>query len=776
MINSTCALAAPSGTYGNFGGLDICLRQLVCVDCSNVTAAAFPLEQVPCPPAGLGSGYNTRRVVLVLDNNQNLDLDGAFGWWQSPYPEYLAGLSLANTSLVGPQIYLSSMTIAGDVNLSGAHVAGAVDTGAFNGAQVRGSLDLSGATLSGGVTGAAFQGATISRDLLMVGTVVGPPGIQPGAFSGTTVRNVLNAAHARFPNNTLPTQMLSGLQAQRSVDFSYCNLEHLEVRPCSLSGCTSNAAGAEYTAIGASLLEGGPFTGMAMSAGVAGVAANLSHNRLTKIINTSLLGITASIVDLSFNQISTYDPFWYHGIPNAQTIITIGNHNTCRRATDNRSADRMAGYSNQVSGAITCDCVYPGTHGTGSFCANDTCLHTLEALNAFAHASLGGGQFSSPYMTPQQTVHAGGVRSGEYAELQCPEGTQPNNASAVRVRCLGGAFKQQTNMCVADPTDTSAMTSAGIAGIVVGFLAALTLTTAVLWHYLKGHDTPLVFASGPVDDGNGNGVGDALKWKTYTGTWQSFLDADQSRALKRAIQQYGLEHHWFTQADIKVGDTKVRTWIKKLEDNLASSDGPGRLDAFYTRIGQGLPGLPQKDVVCEIQRQFGKGKHIGIKRGIDLTQGSGGTYAAGNIDDKLNALILGQQGGWKEAWLGKVSQAFQEVAERHKGKDVWVIAVKGGPACDWEREQLNGVVKKALGEHFTVVELATYDEYDTWLQNDFKKITHPHKFRARVAKSLSRTTANHAYATVPDLEHGGETTDRKRLLDVSTDSYAAAQN
>ena len=118
--------------------------------------------------------------------------------------------------------------------------------------------------------------------------------------------------------------------------------------------------------------------------------------------------------------------YWYHGIPNAQTIITIGNHNTCRRATDNRSADRMAGYSNQVSGAITCDCVYPGTHGTGSFCANDTCLHTLEALNAFAHASLGGGQFSSPYMTPQQTVHAGGVRSGEYAELQKePNPTMP---------------------------------------------------------------------------------------------------------------------------------------------------------------------------------------------------------------------------------------------------------------------------------------------------------------------------------------------------------------
>ena len=168
---------------------------------------------------------------------------------------------------------------------------------------------------------------------------------------------------------------------------------------------------------------------------------------------------------------------------------------------------------------------------------------------------------------------------------------------------------------------------------------------------------------------------------------------------------------------------------------------------------------------------------LSIKRGIELTQGSGGTYAAGNIDDKLNALILGQAGGWKEAWLGKVSQAFQEVAKKHKGKAIQVIAIKGGPACDWEREQLNGVVKTALGEQFNVVELDTYDEYEDWLQKDFKKISSP-----RVMRTLSlhsRGIANPAYSALhllndADVE-GGHESNRERGPSISTDSYAAAQ-
>eukprot|EP00040_Diaphanoeca_grandis_P009078 m.47531 g.47531 ORF g.47531 m.47531 type:complete len:551 (+) comp20514_c0_seq1:52-1704(+) len=201
-----------------------------------------------------------------------------------------------------------------------------------------------------------------------------------------------------------------------------------------------------------------------MPVGIPNFTVNLSYNNLTEISKFSLLGITADVVDLRFNQISIFKPFWFHGIPNARHIYTNGsNPSTCSREYT-RSVDD---YTYKESATISCHCG-GGTNGTGNFCDTNRCTETLKALNKFAETSLDHGK----YVPTVRTSTANDVvRFNGTARLHCPKGTHANNLSAVLAKCLGGAFPPQVNQCVANPQ----FTPGAIVGIVFGvlFIAAV---------------------------------------------------------------------------------------------------------------------------------------------------------------------------------------------------------------------------------------------------------------------------------------------------------------
>jgi len=70
-----------------------------------------------------------------------------------------------------------------------------------------------------------------------------------------------------------------------------------------------------------------------------------------------------------------------------------------------------------------------------------------------------------------------------------------------------------------------------------------------------------------------------------------------------------------------------------------------------------------------------------------------GAVAAGARDDYFNKDFVFNAGGtkaerWKEGMLGKMYQCALMMSEQHPSKEVIAVAIIGGPACDWERHQL----------------------------------------------------------------------------------------
>jgi uncharacterized protein YjbI with pentapeptide repeats len=356
--------------------------------------------------------------------------------------------------------------IVNGIDLSGANVSGGILQEAFTGVIVTGSIDLSGADVSGGISPSAFEVATIGLDMILTRTDLSPGGLQPAAFLGATVFGVFNASGARFPNNTLPVQMLYGLNAQGGLDFSSCNLVSLSARSCtSDTGCRSGLKNASrYAHVDPSVLEsleGGPFTGMSMPVGIESIAVDLSQNQLTEINPSSLLGATATSVDLSGNpKLSVYHPFWFQSVANARVIDTSGNPTRCHRL--NATGTPSAAFTFAETATTECICS-SDTAGTGNFCTAQPCNATLKALNHYGAITLGGAHFT---MQPGRST----LPSRESAKFECPPGKHPNNVTAVQAECLGGAFVLPTNQCVDDATQR--FTSGEIAGIVLGALLA----------------------------------------------------------------------------------------------------------------------------------------------------------------------------------------------------------------------------------------------------------------------------------------------------------------
>ena len=76
-----------------------------------------------------------------------------------------------------------------------------------------------------------------------------------------------------------------------------------------------------------------------------------------------------------------------------------------------------------------------------------------------------------------------------------------------------------------------------------------------------------------------------------------------------------------------------------------------------------------------------------LTEAIILVNAKGGLYAAGDATDTLNK-ELSKSESWKAAWKGKTKMAIDVLKKLYPRQKITVIAVAGGPACDWELGEL----------------------------------------------------------------------------------------
>ena len=138
---------------------------------------------------------------------------------------------------------------------------------------------------------------------------------------------------------------------------------------------------------------------------------------------------------------------------------------------------------------------------------------------------------------------------------------------------------------------------------------------------------------------------------------------------------------------------------------------------------------------------FASGPETGMARAVELTKFYRGRYAAGDKDDTFNTATLQAADAafsdsrknatdrtlrweppyapWQCGWQGKVTAMFNVLREDFEDQDIPVISVKGGPASDWERKELEENFAQNLAPHFKVILMKDYGEFERWLQRKF---------------------------------------------------------
>eukprot|EP01051_Picozoa_sp_SAG22_P003626 SAG22_NODE_179_length_16124_cov_7.355445_7_plen_466_part_00 len=108
-----------------------------------------------------------------------------------------------------------------------------------------------------------------------------------------------------------------------------------------------------------------------------------------------------------------------------------------------------------------------------------------------------------------------------------------------------------------------------------------------------------------------------------------------------------------------------------------------------------------------------------IERGILISLKFGGEYCVGDKYDKLNRDILDPANeAWKTAWKGKTSQTYRMLKRIHRNEKIVAAAVKGGPACDWEREELlTNFCPKYPDMELKLMD--TFEEFEAWVNETY---------------------------------------------------------
>ena len=144
-----------------------------------------------------------------------------------------------------------------------------------------------------------------------------------------------------------------------------------------------------------------------------------------------------------------------------------------------------------------------------------------------------------------------------------------------------------------------------------------------------------------------------------------------------------------------------------------------------------------------------------LEQAIQVTLLHGGEYSAGDAQDKLNKDIFDPNnkdvGNWHAAWKGKTSQTYRILKRLHPTKRIDVVAIAGGPACDWERGELRNNFCQEYPDMF-LKQIGDYDDYVAWLER-----TYPRGESEPVAEVVSQP----APAPAPHTSHPQR---RRRVL------------
>ena len=101
----------------------------------------------------------------------------------------------------------------------------------------------------------------------------------------------------------------------------------------------------------------------------------------------------------------------------------------------------------------------------------------------------------------------------------------------------------------------------------------------------------------------------------------------------------------------------------------------------------------------------------GLEKAVALVEEYHGEHTAGSASDTLNSRV----DDWRAAWQGKTHQAIRMLGGGAAGTTaVTLVAIKGGPACDWENTQLRSVFCR---EHpnCTLKQIGDLDDFEAWL-------------------------------------------------------------
>ena len=107
-----------------------------------------------------------------------------------------------------------------------------------------------------------------------------------------------------------------------------------------------------------------------------------------------------------------------------------------------------------------------------------------------------------------------------------------------------------------------------------------------------------------------------------------------------------------------------------------------------------------------------------LGRAKDLVTARGGEYAAGDADDIFNSMTLHEQESWKVGWKGKIEMVINLLKKYNPGKEITVLAIAGGDACDWERKELRNTFCKNHPE-LKLKQLGDFEDLEAWLDKSY---------------------------------------------------------
>eukprot|EP00039_Didymoeca_costata_P002927 m.63887 g.63887 ORF g.63887 m.63887 type:complete len:1103 (+) comp11609_c0_seq3:122-3430(+) len=313
----------------------------------------------------------------------------------------------------------------------------------LRGADIGGNVDFSHSSF-GTLKADSMKYAIVFGNLSLNNCTIGS--LEPFAFENMDINGWLDMSNSRIKEPALAPRLFSGLRA-KSINLENCGVTDLLV-------------------LNHSDRQIGPFVGLGLT-GTHNVLPKLilSHNNIQKIRRGSFEGVGSWVVDLFYNNITIYEPFWFKSMMPALSLNTTKNPSECHIARSPTLAHQIK--MTEAVLPIRCEC--GGTSlGTGDFCSEDPCIASFHVLNSISH--------HGKYVCVNDR-NCMNVKSGDKIRAVCDKGFHILDSDQEFLECLGGAFNTTSGVtCIQDKDDLDWK----IALFVLGGLVILVLFIALV--------------------------------------------------------------------------------------------------------------------------------------------------------------------------------------------------------------------------------------------------------------------------------------------------------